>query len=117
MIKTQFGAEIKRVRTDNAKEFFIQTLSHFFLQKGISHESSCVPQQNGIAKRKNGHILVVTRALLFYNNVPKQYWGEAALTATYLINRLSSRNLESNSSIQLLSEVFPNFTTSNGLCP
>lgn len=75
MIKTQFGAKIKKVTADKAKEFLSHTLSHFFLQKGIIRESSCVcnSQQNGIVERKNRHILVVTRALLFHNNVPKQY--------------------------------------------
>ena len=48
------------------------------------------PQQNGVAERKNGHVLAVTKTLLFHNNVPKYYWGEAALTASYLINRLPS---------------------------
>ena len=42
MIKNQFGVEIKRVRTDNAKDFFNQTLSHFFQERGVIHESSCV---------------------------------------------------------------------------
>jgi len=32
------------------------------------------PQQNGVAERKNGNLLAVTRTLLFHNNVPKQYW-------------------------------------------
>lgn len=31
------------------------------------------PQQNGVAERKNGHLLNTTRALLFHGNVPKSY--------------------------------------------
>ena len=88
MIQTQFGVQIKRFRSDNAKDFFNQSLSTFFEKQGILHESSCVntPQQKGVAERKNSHLLAVTRALLFQTNVPKHFWGEAVLTATHLIN-------------------------------
>ena len=45
--------------------------------------SSCVntPQQNGVAERKNGHLLDSTRSFMFQKNVPKSFWGEAVLTA------------------------------------
>ena len=73
MINTQFDVRIKRFRSNNGKEFFNQILTQFFQKEGIIHESSCVsaPQQNKVAERKNGHLLDVTRALLFHKNVPK----------------------------------------------
>ncbi|KAK7406483.1 hypothetical protein VNO78_08110 [Psophocarpus tetragonolobus] len=88
MIKNQFAVSIKRIRSDNAKDYFNLVLNSFCQRERIIHESSCVntPQQNGIAERKNGHILDQTRALLFQNHVPKRFWEEALLTATYLIN-------------------------------
>ena len=90
MVKNQFGVSIKRIRSDNAKDYFIHGLISFCQKEGIIHELSCVktPQQNGIAERKNGHLLDQTRAILFQNHVPKKYWGDTLLTATYLINRL-----------------------------
>lgn len=60
--------------------------------------------------------LLITRALLFQNNVEKQYWREAVLTTTYL-NRLPSRSLNSHSPIQLFTMVFPGFNASNDLTP
>ena len=48
--------------------------------------------------------------------MPKHYWGEAVLTAAYLINRLPSRNLGLKSPIQLLTQGFPNFVPTD-LCP
>ena len=109
MISTQFGVEIKRLRSDNAKDYFNQSVTTFFQQKGIIHDSSCpyTPQQNEIAERKNGHLLAIIRALLFHHNVPKHYWGKAALTATFLINRLPSKILDFHSPIQLLTRFFP----------
>ena len=48
-------------------------LRRFFQEKGIVHQSTCrdTPQQNGIAERKNRHLLEVARALIFHVNVPK----------------------------------------------
>ena len=36
-------------------------------EKGILHQSSCsdTPEQNGIAERKNKHLLEVARAMMF----------------------------------------------------
>jgi len=75
MIKTQFGVERKRFLFYNAKDYFNQSSSVFFQKRGIFHESSYVhsPQQKGIVERKNGHLLTITRALLFQNNVSKNY--------------------------------------------
>ncbi|XP_052730972.1 retrovirus-related Pol polyprotein from transposon TNT 1-94 isoform X1 [Vigna angularis] len=119
MIRTQFGVNIKRFRTDNARDYFNQTISSYFQSNGIIHDSSCVytPQQNGVAERKNGHLLNITRALLFQGNVPKKYWGEAVLTASYLINRLPSHGVSNKSPIEVLNNFFPHFKKSNGLIP
>lgn len=119
LIQNQFGVKIKRFRSNNAKDHFNQVLTPYFRNEGIIHESSCVhtPQQNGVAERKNGHLLDTTRALLFQNNVPKCYWGEAVLTATHLINRIPSRVLGFKSPLDVLSKFFPNIQTTNNLLP
>ena len=119
MIKNQFGVGIKRIRSDNAKDYFNLVLNSFCQKEGIIHQSSCVntPQQNGVAERKNGHLLDQTRALLFQNHVPKKFWGEALLTATYLINRLPSKILESKSPMEVLSSFYPQLDPTNKLQP
>jgi len=60
--------------------------------KGIIHQSSCAhtPQQNGVAERKNRHLIETARTLLIHMNVPLYLWGDAVLTACYLINRMPS---------------------------
>ena len=118
MIQNQFGVKIKTFRSDNAKDYFNKVLSPYFQKEGIIHTSSCVdtPQQNGIAERKNGHLLNATIAL-FHGNMPKHYWGEAVLTATYLINRIPSRVLDNKSPMEILNTHYPHFRTSNGLIP
>ena len=53
-------------------------------------KSSCTdtPQQNGVAERKHRHIVETARSFLLSAHVPRQFWGEAALTAVYVINRI-----------------------------
>ena len=115
MIQTQFESPIKRLRSDNGREYVNQNLSKFLEENGVVHELTCVdtPQQNGVAERKNRHLLEVTRALLFQTSVPRSYWGEAVLTATYLINRLPSRVLEGVTPIQLMTIFYPSIPMLN----
>ena len=50
-------------------------------------------------------------------NVPKSFWGETILTATYLTNRLPSRIVNYSNPIETLSRFFPNFDGFNHLSP
>ncbi|KAL6347733.1 hypothetical protein AAG906_026262 [Vitis piasezkii] len=106
----------------------IQKLNHDLKCYAIFFPSYCVFQEQGSrrriglakersAKRKNGHLLNTTQTLLFQGNVPKSYWGEAVLTATYMINRIPSRVLDNKSPIEILKSFYPHFKTSNGLTP
>ena len=103
--------KIKIFRTDNGTEYINQNLSNFLKQKGIIHQTTCVytPQQNGVSERKNRHLLEMTRALLFQNHVPKIYWSDAILTATYLINRLPSVVLNKKSPLEIIYKKIVNF--------
>ncbi|KAJ0885211.1 putative RNA-directed DNA polymerase [Helianthus annuus] len=91
-VKTHFNVSIRTLRSDNAKEYFSESFRSFCLQNGIVHESSCIhtPTQNGVAERKNRHLLEVARALLFQMTVPKPFWANAVSTACFLINRMPS---------------------------
>ena len=109
MIQTQFQSKIQILKSDNAMDYFNSILGEYLGKEGIVHLSSCVdtPQQNGIAERKNRHLLEVARSLMFSTNVPKLFWGEAVLTAAYLINRMSSRVLKFQKPCQTLLKSFP----------
>ncbi|KAK8924049.1 hypothetical protein KSP39_PZI019433 [Platanthera zijinensis] len=92
MVSTQFSASIKILRSDNGREYINSSFDHYLTTHGIIHQTSCAhsPSQNGVAERKNRHLLDVTRCLLLTMHLPKFYWGDAVLTAAYLINRLPS---------------------------
>ncbi|XP_021829064.1 uncharacterized protein LOC110769409 [Prunus avium] len=65
------------LRSDNGGEFLNHDLNEFFQDHGIIHQRSCpsTPQQNGVAERKNRHLLEVVRASLFGANMPRSFWG------------------------------------------
>ncbi|KAK9182889.1 hypothetical protein WN944_026037 [Citrus x changshan-huyou] len=112
MVINQFDAKIKSFRTDNGTEYTSGLFSKYLRNHRILHETSCVgtPQQNGMAERKNRHILETARALMFQMNVPKNYWSHGVLTTIYLINRLSSQVLEFKSPLEVLKNQKPNIS-------
>nr|AAC67205.1 putative retroelement pol polyprotein [Arabidopsis thaliana] len=105
----QFGKSVKIIRSDNGTEFMC--LSSYFKEQGIVHQTSCVgtPQQNGRVERKHRHILNVSRALLFQASLPIKFWGEAVMTAAYLINRTPSSIHNGLSPYELLHGCKPDY--------
>lgn len=104
-IQTHFGRTIKFLRSDNAPEYKTCTqIQSFMASHGILHHTSCsyTPQQNGVAERKNRHLLEVSRAMRFHMNVPKCFWDDAVLTACFLINRMPSIVLANNTPFYML---------------
>ncbi|KAL5752825.1 hypothetical protein ACOSQ2_023332 [Xanthoceras sorbifolium] len=67
---------------------FQEFLQHHGIISQRSYPST--PQQNGVAERKNRHLLDVVRSLLLESSVPSRFWCEALSTAIHLINRLPS---------------------------
>ncbi|RVW21623.1 Retrovirus-related Pol polyprotein from transposon TNT 1-94 [Vitis vinifera] len=98
-------AKIKTLRTDNGGEYVNTRFQTYFKHHGLIHETSCsqTPQQNGIAERKNRHILEMARALLIGAHVPSRHWDDAVTTAIYLLNRMPSKVLQFRTPLQALS--------------
>ena len=91
-IQTQFNVSIRVLHSDNAREYFSTPFTSFMSQHGILHQSSCAhtPQQNGVAERKNRHLVETAGTLLLHGHVPFHFWGDAVLTTCYLINCMPS---------------------------
>ncbi|KAL2249476.1 UNVERIFIED_CONTAM: Retrovirus-related Pol polyprotein from transposon TNT 1-94 [Sesamum indicum] len=104
LVSNQFDRRIKTLRSDNGSEFINHECQSLCSELGIIHQSSCTysPQQNGRVERKHRHLLNVARALLFQASLPIKFWGDAILTATFLINRTPSRLLEWKTPFELL---------------
>jgi len=73
-IEKQFDATIKTVISDNSFKFHSDPIQDFYSSRGIDVQSFCVdtPQQNEIVERKQQHLLQVTRALMFQDNLPQK---------------------------------------------
>ena len=67
----------------------------FLQSKGIISQCSCTstPQQNGVTKRKNHHLLDVVRTILLESSIPPHFWCEALSTSVHLIIHLPSLTL------------------------
>ncbi|KAL0549174.1 hypothetical protein IC582_013655 [Cucumis melo] len=108
-VETQFHTKIAILRSDNNREFQNHNLSEFLASKGIVHQTSCAytPQKNGVAERKNRHLVEVGRSLMLSTSLPSYLWRDAILTADHLINRMSSRILHLQTTLNCLKESYP----------
>ncbi|KAL0405284.1 UNVERIFIED_CONTAM: Retrovirus-related Pol polyprotein from transposon RE1 [Sesamum latifolium] len=81
-----------------------KALSNLLHSRGIIHQKSCIytPQQNGVVERKHRHLLQVARALMFQSHLPREFWADSLLAATYIINKLPSASLKCKSPFELL---------------
>ena len=101
MNETQFSKPIKVFKSDNAQEYKAHEFTSILHQFGIVPHSSCVgtSQQNDRA----------VRATTITASTPSQFWGEAALTAVYTINRCPSPIVQNQTPYDLLFGSSPSY--------
>ncbi|CAN7091392.1 unnamed protein product [Brassica rapa subsp. narinosa] len=106
-VSNHFNAKIKILRSDNGGEYTSNAFKQHLAKYGMIHQTSCpyTPQENGVAERKNRHLMEVARSMMFHTSMPKSYWGDAVLTACYLINRIPTRILQDQSPYQENKEI------------
>ena len=82
--------KLKKIRSDNEKEFDNTNIKAYCDKVGIKHEVSATytPQQNGVVERKNQTLITLARTMLDEYNTPEALWAEAINTACYASNRL-----------------------------
>jgi len=95
MVENQKGRKIKAIRTDNGLEFCNKDFNQMCTDGGIMRHLTTPgnPRQNGVAERMNITLLERVRCMLSYAHLPKTFWGEAATTATHVINRSPSTTI------------------------
>ncbi|CAN1246025.1 Retrovirus-related Pol polyprotein from transposon TNT 1-94 [Linum grandiflorum] len=95
-VENQLNKKIKRLRSDRGGEYSSSFLKQVCEQAGIIHETTAPysPQQNGIAERKNRTLKNMINAMLISSGAPQNLWGEAAHSATHILNRVPHKKLE-----------------------
>jgi len=96
-VEHETGASIKTLRTDRGGEFTSTEFQSFCEVAGIQRHLTApyTPQQNGVVERRNRTLLEMTRSILKHMGVPNYLWGEAIRHSTYLINRVATKALNS----------------------
>ena len=80
---TNYGINIKHIRSDNGTEFKNTSLDTYLHILGITHEFSApyTPQQNGNVERKNRTLIEMAHTMLDEYKTPRKFWPEAIDTA------------------------------------
>ena len=94
-VENQLGRKIKAIRSDRGGEYDA-LFDQFCQEYGIIHQTSVpyIPQQNGIVERKNRTLKEMMNAMLISSGLPQNLWGEALLSANYILNRLPHKKLD-----------------------
>ena len=111
MIEKRFSKPIKVFRFDNTQEYKAHEFTYILHQFGIVPHFSCAGtfQQNGRAEHKLRHILDVVRATTIAASTSYQFWGEAAFTAVYTINRCPSPIVQNQTLYDMLFDSSPSY--------
>ena len=88
-VENQLDRKIKVIRSDRGGEYEAP-FGDFCSKNGIIHQTTAPysPQQNGVAERKNRTLKEMMNALLLSSGLPQNSWGEAILSANYILNRI-----------------------------
>ena len=96
--EAHFNLKIANLYCDNGREYLSNEFKEYCVLRGISYHLTVphTPQQNSVAERMNRSITEKARSLVHGAELDKSFWGEAVLTATYLINRTPTKALKQN---------------------
>ncbi|KAL4573495.1 hypothetical protein LXL04_020303 [Taraxacum kok-saghyz] len=96
LVENQHEQKIKCLRSDCGGDFNSIEFQNFLKEHGIHHQLTTryIPQQNGIAERKNMTLLEMARSMLKSKNLSNSLWAEAVACAGYLSNRASTKALD-----------------------
>jgi hypothetical protein len=65
-------------------------------QEGVHRQLTAPysPQQNGVIERRNAMVVGAARCMLKAKSLPGWFWGEAVITAVYILNRVPCKDVE-----------------------
>ena len=95
LVENQLNSKVKALRIDRGREYLSERFKTLCDEKGIVRQLTIpgTPQQNGVAERRNRTLLDMVRSMMSQAGLPISYWGDALLTATYILNRVPSKSV------------------------
>ncbi|WVZ94595.1 hypothetical protein U9M48_040468 [Paspalum notatum var. saurae] len=94
--EAETGKKLRVLRTDRGGEFTSLESGQYLAEVGVGRHLSAPysPQQNGMVERKNQTVIGMARCMLKAKGMPAAFWGEAVMTAVYILNRASTKALD-----------------------
>jgi transposase InsO family protein len=93
LVEAESGKVLRVLRTDNGGEFTSVEFGEWCAERGVQRHLAAPysPQQNGVVERRNQTVVAMARSLLKGRSMPAEFWGEAVVTAVYLLNRAPTK--------------------------
>jgi hypothetical protein len=93
--ENESGSKLRVLRTDNSGEFTSAEFASYCANEGIQRHfiTPYSPQQNGVVERRNHTVVAMARALLKQRGMSARFWGEAVMTAVYILYRSPTKAL------------------------
>jgi len=79
-----------------------------FKEQGIRLTIVHIPQQNGVAERKNRILVEAARCMMIQPKLSPSFWAEVIATANYIRNRCITKSLDSGTPFEKWTESRPN---------
>lgn len=94
--EAKFNTKLVNLYCDNGGEYLSTEMKSYCVEKGITYHLTVprTPQLNGVSERMVRTITEKARSMINGAKLDKQFWGEAVLTAVYLINITPTRALK-----------------------
>jgi len=97
MVENQKNKTIKVLRANNGGEYKSLEFTKFCEKYRILRQFTVpyTPQQNGVAERRNRTLVEAVITMLNDAKLPKVFWGEAVMIATYIQNQVPTIAIDS----------------------
>jgi hypothetical protein len=94
-VEAECGRKLRVLRTDNGGEFTAAEFMSYCVDEGVQRHYSAPysPQQNGVIERRNQTVVGMARVLLKQRGMSAVFWGEAVVTAVYILNCSPTKTL------------------------
>jgi transposase InsO family protein len=94
--EAEVGRKIGTLRTDRGGEFTPRSFADHCTKQGMQRHLTApyTPEQNGVVERRNQSVMRMARSMMKAMSMPSWFWGEAVLTAVFILNRSPTRSVE-----------------------